>query len=185
MSDAGIPLGRRDVVVGALACCLAPAIALGDDSGLPQKGDNLVHDEGPDDGKPVTAESVAKATGVVLAVPSNASGAKKNSSRFSKVVLVQLKPDEIQDEYRPNAVDGVVAFSAICTHQACTINAFNPTSRHLECFCHHSEFSVAEGGAVAHGPARKRLPMLPIAKGEGGVLIVADEFTGKPGAGPA
>ncbi len=181
MTDAGIPLGRREVVFGAVACCLAPGIALGDESELPQKGDKLVHDDGPDDGKPVTVESVAKATGVVLAVPADASGAKKNSSRFSKVLLIQLKPEEIHDEFKPDAVDGAMAFSAICTHQGCTINAFNPTSRHLECFCHHSEFSPADGGAVAHGPARKRLPLLPIAKGDGGIIVVAGEFAGKPG----
>jgi Rieske Fe-S protein len=185
MSDAGIPIGRRDVMIGAVACCLVPGIALGDESDLPQKGDKLVFDAGPDDGKPVTADGVTDKSGVVLAVPTDASGAKKTKSRFSKVLLVRLKPEEIQDDYKANAVDGVVAFSAICTHQGCTINAFNPTSLHLECFCHHSEFRPADGGAVAHGPARKRLPMLPIAKGDGGALVVSAEFTSKPGIGPA
>jgi rieske iron-sulfur protein len=185
MSDAGIPIGRRDVMIGAMACCLAPGLALADESDLPQKGDKLVLDAGPDDGKPVTLDGVTDTNGVVLAVPTDASGAKKTGSRFSKVLLIRLKPEEIQDEFKQHAVDGVVAFSAICTHAACTINAFNPTSRHLECFCHHSEFSPADGGAVAHGPAHKRLPMLPIAKGDAGALVVAGGFTGKPGIGPA
>jgi len=185
MSAAGIPLDRRDVVIGAMACCLAPGIAVANESELPQKGDKLVLDAGPDDGKPVTLDSVTDKSGVVLAVPTDTGGAKKTGSRFSKVLLIRLKPEEIQDEFKSKAVDRVVAFSAVCTHAGCTINAFNPSSRRLECFCHHSEFSPAEGGAVAHGPARKRLPMLPITKGEGGALIVAGEFTGKPGPAPA
>ena len=184
MDDARSRIARRDVLVGAAACCLAPGIAFADDADLPKKGDKLVFDEGPDDGKPVTAERVVSANNVVIAVPTDATGAKKAGSRLSKVVLVSLKPEEIQEEYKPHAVGGVLAFSAICTHQSCTVNAFNPTSRHLECFCHHSEFSPAEGGAVAKGPARKRLPILPITKADGGVLIVADGFIGTPGPPP-
>ena len=42
-----------------------------------------------------------------------------------------------------------------------------------------------KGGRVAKGPARKRLPVLPLAKGEGGTLMVAGGFIGKPGPGPA
>jgi rieske iron-sulfur protein len=185
MSDAGIPIGRRDLMIGAVACCLVPGTAAADESDLPQKGDKLVLDAGPDDGKPVTVNGVTDKSGVVLAVPTDASGAKKTSSRYSKILLIRLKPEEIQDEFKQNTVDGIVAFSAICTHAGCTINAFNPTSRHLECFCHHSEFSPTDGGAVAHGPARKRLPMLPIAKSDDGALLVGGEFTGKPGIGPA
>ena len=185
MTRADVRIARRDAILGVLACCVAPVAASANESDLPQKGDKLVFDAGPDDGKPLTVEGVAKSTGVVLAVPLNAAGAKKTNSRFSKIALVQLKPEEIPEEYKANAVDGVVAYSAICTHQGCTINAFNPTARNLECFCHHSQFSAAEGGGVAHGPAKKRLPMLPLAKGEGGALIVAGEFTGKPGPAPA
>jgi hypothetical protein len=68
MSDAGIPIGRRDVMIGAMACCLAPGLALADESDLPQKGDKLVLDAGPDDGKPVTLDGVTDTNGVVLAV---------------------------------------------------------------------------------------------------------------------
>ncbi len=185
MEDFDFRLARREVVLGGLACCLAPAAAFADKSALPQKGDKLVFDAGPDDGKPVTLDGVNDKSGVVLAVPMDGSGAKKTGSRYSKILLIRMKADEIEDEYKPLTVEGVAAYSAICTHAGCTINAFNSTSRHLECFCHHSEFKPAEGGAVAHGPARKRLPQLPIAKGEGGVLTVAGEFTGKPGVGPA
>jgi rieske iron-sulfur protein len=34
---------------------------------------------------------------------------------------------------------------------------------------------------VAHGPARKRLPVLPLSKDDKGTIIVAAGFIGKPG----
>jgi rieske iron-sulfur protein len=185
MEEFDLRLARRDVVLGGLACCLVPATAFAEDPNLPQKGDKLVFDAGPDDGKVITVGGVTDTSGVVLAAPTDPSGAKKTGSRYLKVLLVRLKPEEIEEEFRPLTVEGVAAYSAICTHAGCTINAFNATSRHLECFCHHSEFSPADGGAVAHGPARKRLPQLPIAKGDDGALVVAGDFTGKPGVGPA
>jgi cytochrome b6-f complex iron-sulfur subunit len=47
----------------------------------------------------------------------------------------------------------VVAFSAICTHQACTVA---PKGQTLNCPCHGSRFDAATGG-VLRGPASKPL----------------------------
>ena len=46
-------------------------------------------------------------------------------------------------------------FSAICTHQGCTVNAV--TDGAITCPCHGSSFAVADGSVVT-GPARKPLP---------------------------
>ncbi|MGH3794646.1 MAG: Rieske (2Fe-2S) protein [Pseudonocardiaceae bacterium] len=52
------------------------------------------------------------------------------------------------------------AFSAICTHQSCTMkNVQNGT---INCPCHGSKFAVADG-SVVHGPAKKPLPARAIA----------------------
>ena len=48
--------------------------------------------------------------------------------------------------------DGVYhAMTAICTHQACTINQFSSGSKEFICSCHGSRFSRT--GAVTNGPA--------------------------------
>ncbi|WP_340381747.1 Rieske (2Fe-2S) protein [Streptomyces sp. SS7] len=47
------------------------------------------------------------------------------------------------------------AFSAVCTHQGCTVGSVaNGT---INCPCHQSEFRIADG-SVASGPATQPLP---------------------------
>ncbi|WP_030693968.1 Rieske (2Fe-2S) protein [Streptomyces globisporus] len=47
------------------------------------------------------------------------------------------------------------AFSAICTHQGCTVNKVADGT--IDCPCHGSKFRVADG-SVAAGPAPRPLP---------------------------
>ncbi len=42
------------------------------------------------------------------------------------------------------------AFTAICTHQGCTVT--NVSNGTINCACHGSRFKI-EDGSVAHGPA--------------------------------
>lgn len=50
----------------------------------------------------------------------------------------------------------VVAFSAVCTHQGCTVA---PQGKEYDCPCHGSRFDAATGD-VLNGPARDPLPRL-------------------------
>ncbi|TVT26176.1 Rieske (2Fe-2S) protein [Amycolatopsis rhizosphaerae] len=61
-----------------------------------------------------------------------------------------------------------VCFSAICTHQGCTVK---PSGDKLDCPCHGSVFN-AMTGAVEHGPARRPLPAIPV-KVDGGKVVTA------------
>jgi nitrite reductase/ring-hydroxylating ferredoxin subunit len=47
------------------------------------------------------------------------------------------------------------AFSAVCTHQGCTVNQVSGGK--IICPCHGSEFSIQDG-SVVHGPAQQPLP---------------------------
>ncbi|MFF5965687.1 Rieske (2Fe-2S) protein [Streptomyces collinus] len=52
------------------------------------------------------------------------------------------------------------AFSAICTHQRCTVGSVSDGT--INCPCHGSKFQIADG-AVAQGPATRPLPAEQIA----------------------
>jgi nitrite reductase/ring-hydroxylating ferredoxin subunit len=62
-----------------------------------------------------------------------------------------------------------VAYSAICTHQGCTV-AYKKGD--LACPCHGSMFDPANGAAVVRGPATRPLPEIPV-KVEGGEVVKA------------
>ncbi|WP_328482776.1 Rieske (2Fe-2S) protein [Streptomyces sp. NBC_00377] len=61
------------------------------------------------------------------------------------------------------------AFSAVCTHQGCTVGSIADGIIH--CPCHKSEFRIADG-SVAGGPAPKPLPAKNITV-EGGAINLA------------
>jgi cytochrome b6-f complex iron-sulfur subunit len=52
-----------------------------------------------------------------------------------------------------------VAYSAVCTHQGCTVAYKNGQ---LACPCHGSVFDPAHDGAVVNGPAQRPLPQIPV-----------------------
>lgn len=66
------------------------------------------------------------------------------------------------------AAGQVVAFSAICTHQGCTVA---PDGERLRCPCHGSVYE-AFTGAVVNGPAEDPLPAFPVAV-EGDAVVEA------------
>ena len=61
------------------------------------------------------------------------------------------------------------AFSAICTHQGCTVSTVEDGT--INCPCHGSQFAIADG-SVVDGPARKPLPAEKI-KVSGGNITAA------------
>lgn len=185
----GEGLDRREVLVtGSLA--LAAALVMPSTSGLaaspaserPKPGDRLVIDAADESkGKPVLLETVPVGGPLVFALPVDAAtGTVRDKSRFNKLALIRLPPEDLDDETLKHSAEGVVAYSAICTHQGCTLSGWKAEEQTLACFCHLSEFSAVEGGRVVKGPATRRLPILPLAL-ENGELVVASEFTAKPG----
>ena len=64
--------------------------------------------------------------------------------------------------------DVVIAHSAICTHQGCTVG---DSGKQLACPCHGSVFN-AQTGAVVHGPAPLPLPAFKVAQVGNDIYIV-------------
>src|SRR4051812_24344550 len=109
----------------------------------------------------------------------------------SPVVVVRLLPRELHltPEQQRGVVDGLVAYSKVCTHAACAVSMFRypvsqPTTESkpaLVCPCHYSTFNPAKGAKVEFGPAGRPLPQLPIARDADGLLVAAGGLSGPPG----
>lgn len=56
---------------------------------------------------------------------------------------------------------GVFAYSAVCTHQGCTV-AYQSSSKSLYCPCHGAEFDPFTNGDVITGPANEALPKIKV-----------------------
>ncbi len=182
---------RRDALrLGACACMGAGLAAAGlgqawanePASQRPAPGDRLVLANGDEPPRPLVPSDVQPGAKPLQVFPFDAAGGVvRDGSRLNKVLLVRLAPDGLDAAVRTRAADGVLAFSAVCTHQGCDVSEWNEAEKALLCFCHFSRFDPARLGQVVAGPATRGLPNLPL-KVEGGLLTVAGPFSASPGA---
>jgi len=181
-------VGRRAIVKGlALAGCAAATEMLSGSSAFaqskrsrPEPGDHLVYMTGDNEGKIVAPADVKLGEPPVLAYPMDPKTQTVIQSRASLLLLVRLKEDEIGPSTKPHSADGIVAYSAVCTHNGCPITSIHENKRMIVCNCHGSTFDVGNDGAVAHGPATRKLAMLPVAITDG-ALVVAGKLDGPIG----
>jgi Rieske Fe-S protein len=184
---------RRKLMLTALAvgACIASsksAVADEDRPGSderPQKADVLVFSEREHAGEIIKTQDLKLGGPPVRAWPMDPkTSVVRKGSRLNELLVVRLDPAELDDETRSRAVDGVVAYSAICAHAGCPVTAWMKAatgdSDVFKCVCHNSEFDPRHGGQVVFGPAPRRLAALPLATADGS-LTVAATFVGKVG----
>ena len=93
------------------------------------------------------------------------------------VVLISLPPGVIKVAKEQDwSVNGIVAYSEICTHVGCPVGLYEHQTHHLLCPCHQSTFDVAHDCEVIFGPANRPLPQLKITVDTDGYLIAAAPF---------
>ena len=99
-------------------------------------------------------------------------GKPKNESRANKLVLIRLPEDQMEAATKGRSAGGVLAYSALCTHQACDVKTWIAKEKVLVCFCHASKFDLLDGAKVVDGPASRPLPSFSL-KLEGEFLAIA------------
>jgi Rieske Fe-S protein len=138
-------------------------------AGGERKGELVTLSDLPAGGRPITTYPIEPRNKVV-----------RDESRLNQVLLVRLDPDSLNSDTRARAAEGVVAYSAICTHTGCDAWDWQPASLVVKCPCHFSEFDLRNGARVLNGPAPRRLPALPLRIVDG-MPVVAGVFIGRPG----
>jgi Rieske Fe-S protein len=184
---------RRELLLGALATtaclgCSAPARAGEDAPGSderPQKGDLLVFSEGDSEGKLIKAADLTLGGPPLHAWPQDPkTSVVRSGSRLNELLIIKLDPAELDEQTKARAVDGILAYSAICAHAGCPVTAWVKSDVGdkdvFKCVCHNSEYDPREGAKVVFGPAPRRLAALPLALADGS-LSVAGGFIGKVG----
>jgi rieske iron-sulfur protein len=109
-----------------------------------------------------------------------ATGKVRDESRLNAVNLVRVA--NVPKGSPLEATQGVMAYSAICTHKGCKVNSWQPDQNHWRCFCHMSVFDVLANGEVVDGPATDPLPSVPLAVDADGNITAKGDFSRPPGA---
>lgn len=97
----------------------------------------------------------------------------------ASLIVVRMDPASIRipTSRQDWQVDGILAYSKICTHVGCPISLWEQQTHHLLCPCHQSTFDLGNSGVVVFGPAARSLPQLPITTDAEGYLIARQDFT--------
>lgn len=96
----------------------------------------------------------------------------------SMTMLIRL-PDGVGS----NTLQGLVAYSKMCTHAGCPVALYRSSDFRMICPCHQSAFDAAHNAVVLDGPADHALPRLPLEAGSDGFVRAAGDFPAPVGPG--
>jgi ubiquinol-cytochrome c reductase iron-sulfur subunit len=93
-------------------------------------------------------------------------------------LLIRVPEDELEldEEHRAWTVEGIVAYSKLCTHTGCPVGLYQQEEKLLLCPCHQSTFDVLDGARPVFGPAARPLPQLPLGVDGEGYLVAEGDF---------
>ncbi|WP_349827748.1 cytochrome bc1 complex Rieske iron-sulfur subunit [Brevibacterium litoralis] len=181
----------RNTLIAAVAIMPLPAVLVFRDLG-PLPGDilfktlwgpgvRLIQDVGgiPHEERPIKAADVTVGSAFHV-LPSGIadSGHPLDEKAKASVLLMRVDPKELNTDPEKESwgVDGIVAYSKICTHVGCPVALYEHQTHHLLCPCHQSTFDVTNHCKVIFGPAKRPLPQLPIEIDDEGYLVAQRDF---------
>ncbi|MET3924536.1 ubiquinol-cytochrome c reductase iron-sulfur subunit [Devosia sp. 2618] len=178
--------GRRAVLQGMAA---AGGIAMAGQA-FAQAADDLPADELPpqvgdfitirEDGRPLEVKDLRPGVSPKTAYAVSPDGLIRNGEFMNTLLAIKFNDADLTDEAKTRAVEGVLVYSAICTHAGCEVTGWLREEKTLECPCHGSHFDPKNNGAVLFGPAGRKLPQLGL-EIKDGKIIVASVFDSRIG----
>jgi ubiquinol-cytochrome c reductase iron-sulfur subunit len=191
------PLLRRTLLLAAAPLGLAPLLLLRDLGPLPEKKlrftywrdavDNAKKAGKPGvrllvdgTGRPLKASDFNTPGGMITVVPEGIEKTPDPVNELAKAATIvinipvgEFKPVKGRENWH---VEGIVAYSKICTHVGCPAALYEQTTHHILCPCHQSTFDATNGAKVLFGPAARALPQLPISVDSEGYLIATSDY---------
>ncbi len=174
----GTGIGMSLVSAFYVGASLRPKVEVTPEKEPLKPGDILVF-EG--EGQPITPGDLKPGSPMVLAYPMDPkTKVVKKGEAKNTVLVARYPPEELAPEVARHAVEGLVAYSAVCTHLGCIVSQWIADRGEALCPCHGGTFDLREGAKVVAGPPPRPIPQLPL-KVENGVLVAAGEFSDKVG----
>ena len=147
----------------------------------PKPGDVLVHAFGDEAGNVISVDALQTDSKQIFAwAMEPASGMVRSGTRLNQVVLIRVDPARMSEETAARSINGLVAYSGVCSHTGCDVTDWNSEFLRFQCPCHESQFDPADGARVVGGPAPWQLAALPLTAIDGNVGV-AGEFEGRLG----
>lgn len=186
-------LGRRGLLVklglGAVATLALAAVfplrSLGPRPGRGLKetpyrpgGVRLVTEQG----EPIRPDDLVPGT-LVTAFPAGALTDAQAPTLLLRLDDRDAAAFEVREGREGWTVDGVVAFSKLCTHTGCPVGLYQQQLKLLLCPCHQSTFDVLQAAEPIFGPAARPLPQLPLGVDSVGFLVATGDFSDPVGGG--
>jgi ubiquinol-cytochrome c reductase iron-sulfur subunit len=176
------PLLRRTLLAATVPLGIAPLFLLRDMGPLPGKSlEHTVWRKGLrlityGSNRPLRPADFSTPGSMITVVPE---GYEDDFDALAKaaVIIIKFQPGILQPPTVMNwTVDGIVAYSKICTHVGCPAALYEQTTHHILCPCHQSTFDAPKGATVLFGPATRPLPQLPITTDAQGYLVAQSDF---------
>ena len=179
----------RNSLIGAMVLAPLPFVGLLKDLGpwnlqtmkhtLWDEGVRLVRDPS---GTPIKASDITLGS-TYHVLPENILGLGHDEGYLNEkakavVLVMRLDPSEVNvsEERTDWNVDGIFAYSKVCTHVGCPVALYEQHTHHLLCPCHQSTFDLTNECEVIFGPASHPLPQLPITVDSEGYLVARSDF---------
>jgi rieske iron-sulfur protein len=116
----GTGIGLSLISAFYVGASLRPKVVVTPDKEPLKPGDILVYAQGGGEPKPIRLEELKPGDPFVLAYPMDPKTKVVKSGEAKNTVLVaRYSPEELSPQVAQHPVEGVVANSAVCTHQGC------------------------------------------------------------------
>ena len=77
----------------------------------------------------------------------------RSGDRLNRILVLRFSSDQLSPETKVRSAEGVVAYTAICTHAGCEVTDWIPDKQQVFCPCHDSTLDPEDAGKVVDGPA--------------------------------